>query len=286
MLRGMMFGRLRSAAAVLLAMTFLASGIGLACHLATAAHTGTPDRDQHREAIPITRSKDTGAKPLAVKKSERKTYPLTVRGRAADAAAQPIKGATIYLVSLDAPDDFVAGEATTDAEGRYVLRDAPLYLHSYEGTSSGRFQVCGTAPGFGFAWQHWHMFFATRRPIDQIGKTPYFFYTNDPLVMDLTLEPEARLKGRIIDDNSKPISGVEVSIGFCNRLRPRLGEIANSEDFEGIRALPGSATMAKTDEEGRFDLAGLPSEACFSVGIEHPAYASIGRTHPGSMAIP
>src|SRR4029079_16319498 len=59
-------------------------------------------------------------------KAPPRTTPLTVTGRALDETGQPLKGATIYLVSTNGSPAKTLGQVTTGDDGKYEFRDAPL----------------------------------------------------------------------------------------------------------------------------------------------------------------
>src|SRR5438552_5376924 len=83
-------------------------------------------------------------------KATPRTTPLTVTGKALDETGQPIKGATIYLVSTNGSPAKTLGQITTGDDGKYEFRDAPLpearSAKPADQYQSGCFQVFGIAP--------------------------------------------------------------------------------------------------------------------------------------------
>ena len=88
------------------------------------------------------------------------TIPVTVRGVARDEAGKPVVGATITLYDTTLRNSKRAGQTTTDALGRYVIRDAVVPVQtSFSGhpfrkeiTPYAGFILSGLAPGLGIAW--------------------------------------------------------------------------------------------------------------------------------------
>ncbi len=97
---------------------------------------------------------------------------IDISGRATDPSGKPVGGATVYVI--DTNRRWTSGKSpmlvtvTTGPDGRFLARgvklpvwkplDSPIPV-----AEEGRFQVAGTAPGFGFTWHE----IASYRPDDR-----------------------------------------------------------------------------------------------------------------------
>ncbi len=200
---------------------------------------------------------------------------ITVTGRAVDETGQPIAGATIYLQSTNGIDARL-GATATDENGRYEFRDAKLPVRSVDdGPVQGTFQVYGTAPGKGFTWHGMRFLIVGRRENSpRAANEDDRIFSGEPIEMNLTFRPPARLRGRVIDHVGVPVAGATVSLGNADWLDTKGKEQhQNFREFWCISAAPPAVTTTKTGDDGRFEIPGLPSEAGFWVHIKHPEYA-------------
>ena len=136
-------------------------------------------------AKPLTRRLRAAA--ADVNKAPPLTAPITVSGRATDAAGRSISGATIYLVSTGSTNAPL-GTTTSAPNGTYTFRDAHLPVSRGEDDvpSQGAIQVFGTAPGYGFAWHGMRAYLPALRPANlKIAGEDHSIYEGEPLVMDL-----------------------------------------------------------------------------------------------------
>jgi RNA polymerase sigma factor (sigma-70 family) len=277
-LKSMMLSQLKIGAAVVLAAGLLVTGAGTLTHRALADKEAASQKDNAPEPkAPAVKSAKLSDKRPALKQEE--THPITVRGTAVNAQGQPVKDATIYLLSTNVVDR-VLGSTTTDTEGRYVFQEAKLPITrsaSQGAVPYGTLQVYGTAPGYGFAWHGMRFFQARLRPADwnPAGEDMHLF-VDDPINMKLVFEPAAKLHGRIQDEAGKPLSQVKVRLLHADYFDVAgKEEQMNFREFWGIRLVPDKLTLALTDNDGRFQLAGLPPEVCFWVCVEHSDYAPL-----------
>ena len=81
-----------------------------------SAASGSSNTAEAKEPI-----KPAKAEPLKVK-----THPVTITGRATNEIGRPIKGATVYLMTHVGNEPPVVAKSSTDDDGNYVIRDAPL----------------------------------------------------------------------------------------------------------------------------------------------------------------
>lgn len=136
------------------------------------------------------------------------TISVSVAGVARDEAGKAIAGATITLYTMTDKGSKPAGTTTTDAEGRYIIRDATLpVLTSFGGhpfrkeiTPYAGFILNGLAPGLGIAWSPQQSMYALKEPYpdDIQGRMPL----NRLVTIDLLFPKAAVLKGKVVDEDS------------------------------------------------------------------------------------
>jgi hypothetical protein len=155
------------------------------------------------------------------------TGTASIRGRIfASDTGRPLRRARIQVT---APE--LAGEermTSTNAEGRYEIKDLP----------AGRYNVAVTRSGY------LRLSYGQRRPYEQ-GKP--LQVANGQVVenVDFTLPRMSLITGRLLDEANEPISGVRVMA-------------MRSAFFEGQRRLvPAFGPFAVTDDAGQYRLLGL-----------------------------
>jgi hypothetical protein len=266
-----------------------------------------PGEDSHREAVMIS-------------------------GRATDDSGRPVAGATVYILDINRRlhpgDRDIVATLTTGPDGRYVARDVELRVWAPDRSRSNdledgvkrlnfhapppqleaesRFQVAGTAPGFGFTWSRPACYLPEKRrppePATEKLKQIYReLYRDDPFEFDLVFRPPASIHGKVVDDRARPLGGATVQFGaiddicapgpgrgrgrewFCLRMDPRPDE---SMLFDGIALIPESITSTRTGPDGTYRLDGLPREcqAMFQIdpGHGYEPYRRLARITAGA----
>jgi large repetitive protein len=164
----------------------------------------------------------------------------TLAGRVIDHRGQAVPGGEIFLLDRPAsPQEMDRAlkdrkpAATAAADGRFSIEDlargAPV-------------QVVVRSPGYLIAQAR-----AVRPP------------TQKPVV--IRLEPEAALRGRVVDEAGEPVSGARIDL----RWQAFLPEEPDRPVGEAI------LRDTRTDGEGRFELRGLPAGTA-RVGVSAPAF--------------
>jgi hypothetical protein len=203
------------------------------------------------------------------------TIPIRVAGVARDEAGKAIAGATITLYTMTGKGSKPVGTATTDAEGRYLIRDAVLPVSSSSGghpfpkeiTPYAGFILSGLAPGLGIAWSPQYAMYALKEPHpdDIQGCLPL----GHPVAIDLTFPKAAVLKGKVIDEHGQPVDGAKLQVLDADLLDDAGHETNNRQGYDW-KALPGTVGRAVTARDGGFRLEGLADRACYWIGVHRP----------------
>jgi RNA polymerase sigma factor (sigma-70 family) len=249
-LHTMLIHKLRSVFMTVLVLATLATGAGwLTRSLATA-------REGPRGAAV--------SEPQVVAKPEESPRPapgrMFVVGRILDPQGKPMAGVAIDVVGRPrktrvatgvSPESRVLiGRGETGADGRFRFDAAR--------TASTRFfevDAVAAAPGFGLGW-------ARLNPdAEQPGA-------------EITLRPEQAIRARAVDINGQPAAGVQIWVG-------RVGRYTKTGTFEGVNmgeppapeGLRAGPRPVKTDQEGRFTLAGFDRGPYAGLVVDDPRFA-------------
>ncbi len=199
------------------------------------------------------------------------THPITVTGRAVDPEGKPVADARITLASRVTYGK--VAETTTDADGRYEFRDAPLPIKRADtnfGRDEGAFQVFGQADGLGFTWRPIKWFYPEPKPTN-ITHEPYLFdqpsryERGDKIVLDLRFSRAARVVGAVVDDRGKPLANVRLKIYDC--VVP--GFVDNCFECWSLDilnyAISDAMSVRTTDASGRFEFSDMPENCRFRI---------------------
>lgn len=154
-----------------------------------------------------------------------------IYGTVTDKAGHPLPNTRVLLLGAESSGPVQHNQISTDEQGKYVIRAVP--------------------PGnFGVRFRH-KLF----KPLDRLNL--FFRSHTDEYKVDVTLEVGARLAGRVLDPEGKPVEGALVQAG--NK---------------------GSAQLEKTDRDGRFSLGGL-NDLPVNCTVSKEGYGKvILRSHP------
>jgi beta-lactamase regulating signal transducer with metallopeptidase domain/protocatechuate 3,4-dioxygenase beta subunit len=202
-------------------------------------------------------------KPAGKTEPAQRGVSLSARGTVVDAEGKPVAGAKVYLrewsrlrVSENPYDENprdVLATAQTAADGTFRFNKVPAPPFARDWSYEAPWDVVAVADGHGMAWRH------LGRPEE---KAP----------MTLTLPPEAKLTGRLVDGQGRPVAGVEVRLhelaGLGSRIRD-FRRLADHLDLGWSQLTP----RAQPDAEGRFAIGGLPPEMRATLVAEHDQYA-------------
>jgi protocatechuate 3,4-dioxygenase beta subunit len=203
------------------------------------------------------------------------TIPIHVAGVARDEAGKAIAGATITLYTMTDKGSKPVGTATTDAEGRYLIRDAIIPVSTSFGghpfpkeiTPYAGFILSGLAPGLGIAWSPQNSMYALKEPHpdDIQGRLPL----GHPVALDLTFPKAAVLKGTVVDEHGQPVEGAKLQVLDSDLLDDAGHETNNRQGYDW-KALPGRVGRAVTARDGGFRLDGLADRACYWISVNRP----------------
>jgi RNA polymerase sigma factor (sigma-70 family) len=228
--QAMFVGKCTTAILLLLCTVFAGSGLGLAVLRGAGAEQHAPQQAAG-EGAKGKRAQPTRA---PVKAGE----VVQVRGRVLDQDGKPVAGADVALLgeskSNAAKDIRLSGKplahGRADGDGRFRLSVARTVLADYRAA----YVIAGKA-GHGLAWAP-----AELEAPDQ-----------ETLVR---LAPEKVVRGRLIDVQGQPASGVRVGLTGLSDSARKDGVSVFVYPPEGFPAWPGPATTGK---DGKFTLAGL-----------------------------
>ncbi len=189
--------------------------------------------------------------------------------------------------SASSPNWKIIATATIGADGRYEFKEIHLPLSPSRRMSdkilNGGFFLFGTAAGYGFAWSGTRDYWDVEKPSDA-GSVPgdkrvrqghVDFYRGEPIDIDLEFTRATSLKGRVIDEDSRPLGGAKVLLSNADYLNGDGKALdVHTRQFVTMRdVLPLDECQAETGADGRFEIGGLPAEACFDVNVEHAGFA-------------
>ncbi len=189
-----------------------------------------------------------------------------ISGRVVSADGEPVAGARVWLHeqfsgysgSDRAPsrsDDLAV--VTTDDDGNFEFVDVPV---AEEKANNTWMDMIVRAQGFAVGWRH-------------------FQYPADSSNIEVTLNPQADLSGRVVDNSGAPVPHATVRVKYAMSLRhilqadleegrwPRRDD-AHFVDLSSARGRPA----VRTDEDGQFYLTSLPAEQGIVLEVSHPQH--------------
>ncbi len=243
-----------------------------------------PDPKPEQQEENTSKVQTMGEEKIAAREEPRlHTHPITLTGRARDEAGKPVANAKVYLLSTLSEDFRRVAETTTDAEGRYAFRDAPLPMARPEknapGRDEGSFEVLGVAEGYGFAWRPQRTCQKERSNdivLDWVDP-PAIVFADEPMELDLSFPSAALIKGRIVDEQGRPIEGVRLELRYSARIHEAsiAKGVVGSGDIYALTAMnspadvPPEVKIRLTAADGRFEFTGLPPECLFRIDLRH-----------------
>ena len=189
---------------------------------------------------------------------------LTAFGKVVDPAGKPVAGADVYLrewstyrISQDPwdhnPNDILAA-TKTDVEGKFRFENVPARPLHESWLKQSPWDVVIVAKPYALAWKH----LSAAQP---------------PKPFEIALAPEAKITGRVIDQQGRPIQGAEVkAYGLCSLTGDWHPQFTDPETLDlGCSRL---APAAKTDADGKLTIAGLPRGLRLDTIVTHDDFAT------------
>lgn len=279
---------------------------GVATTPAKAASDGD-DKGASRPTVPDKKEPPDAAEKTVKKRSRfaspgssgiysTEEMPVTIAGVAKDKDGRPLPGVTVFVSMQNkfsnGVQDAIRARATTDAAGKYVLKDVMLSVQTSPPKPEvieAMFQVFGVSDGHGFAWHGVRAYRPRPRPAaDSEPDMDRAYYQGEAIVNDLVFGPTVRFAGQVKDDLGHPIAGAKVRMGAIDHdrmpgstmwwfqlLGPNGRAVDEDSRFNSICYIPESWLTTKTDAEGRFEFATVRREADFLAGVA--ATPELGR---------
>lgn len=211
--------------------------------------TRAAEPSEHSQAVPSASSAGT-LKPIT--------------GSVLAPGGRPVAGASVYLRERPYATRGGTGHpvptanlavTTTDARGRFRFENVAAPPEIIEKQATG-FDVIATADGFGVAWKHRLL----------------------PKPVHLKLAKEARITGRLLDPDGKPIAGAKVRAiqltwfeAPARRTAGGPGPRLSSPSFLELESSQISLADV-TDAEGRFAIGGLPENIRVMLLVDDERY--------------
>ncbi|MGP0069119.1 MAG: sigma-70 family RNA polymerase sigma factor [Isosphaeraceae bacterium] len=209
-----------------------------------------------------------GPQPRLATKPDLATDPgrMIATGRVLDPAGKPVRGALVEVIGR--PRKPWVG--TDESMNRHALlgrgstgHDGRFRFDASRTSSVGFFEVhaLSVAPGFGIGW-------ASLNP------------DADQPTVEVRLQAEQVIQGRLVDISGQQAAAVEIRVAYV-RHRYTSGPIDGLLFWdgppEGLRTWPGPV---KSDDQGRFTLAGIGRGCEVHLGVHDPRFASLSLHLP------
>jgi RNA polymerase sigma factor (sigma-70 family) len=234
-LKAMFATKMKIATVLLTAAGVLALGAGLLSRQALAQRAGAPPA---QASAGDAGEKDQAPKPAPVPARPEEKKEVAVNGRVLDENGKPVAGAEV-AVSLwewlrfssweqEAVDGTeIVARTACDADGRFRL-NVPQPLPAPRRS----LRVFARAPGHALGWVNLHD-----------GPRPFREPDASRAELEVRLQPEGQLAGKVIDIQGGPVAGVKI---FVRRL------VWHKGDTWSVLPLTEDAVTATTDKQGRF----------------------------------
>ena len=239
-------------------------------------------------------------------------HSVSIVGRTLDGDGEPVRGARVLVIPV-APSGVPYGkelkilaETTSNREGKYQLENVALTALEFAPQAvpkptEAHFQVFALADGYGYVWRR-VMSYRPEKRVDDASErlavnpdakstanseSEYIFYGAEPIVVDLDFSPEIRFYGTIADNHGNPLKGAIVRVGLITTGRQMPTDAPNmwqgsyllesrraaDKSFNGFAFLPEEFRTGTSDDDGHFEIPGLPRDCEFLASIDYrPEY--------------
>jgi len=222
--------------------------------------------EEQPDATAVNGSPTPADEPSEEKQPPKGTVFLSALGTVVEAGGKPVAGAKVYLrewsslrVSENPYDENprdVLATVQTAANGKFRFDKVPAPPFKRDWSYEAPWDVVVVADGHGIAWRH-------------LGSA------EEKTALTLALPAEAKLTGRLVDAQGRPVVGVEVRLHELAGLESRIRDFSGPPDRLDL-GWSQLTPRAQTDAEGRFAIGGLPPEMRATLVAEHEQYAREG----------
>lgn len=225
--------------------------------------------------------------PVAATQEVVPTAEIDVSGRVVTEDGRPIPNATVYLFATRVQQKML-DQTRTDRLGRYEFKGKrlPLDVPPREGDkakTSGVFEVYAAAMNYGVQWTGPQFLLPEKARVeDEFSGSRRRYGSEDEISLDFILRPRAKLKGRIVDEDGKPIPNAWVGIWSAKPISQ--GKVFKTTDgffVSGVESteimyvksvMPDELRNAKVNEEGWFEFAHAPVNSKLWLEVAAPKF--------------
>lgn len=180
---------------------------------------------------------------------------VSISGKVTDEEGKPVADAIVVLrdasmsraMGSGAINDVLA-KTTTRSDGTYSFDQLGLQVNEWGFTSAQLFCVSANKIGF--------KYLSAVRDYSSLAQNT-----------DIELVDTADVTGRVVDADGKPVAGTLVRMGYLSK---HVGGIQKQIPFNDRLINPESMT----DDDGRFELPGLPSGFAVRLNLQHSDFAT------------
>ncbi len=235
--------------------------------------------------------------------TKRRIEPISITGTVLDSKGNPISGARVFAVSSEHGAYRKLSETVSNENGKYELIELQLPIVSAEEDNflkkaHGAFEVFAMSEELGFTWRSSRPFYPDSKPFksflvfsDRVATTegdlivpdsPGEFFRGDKIEMDLVFNDPSKMRLRVVDDEGQPLGNVPVRLWNADPVPGAVREIFWSHiDVDRMRfstlyirqLMPETIVLRKTDAEGWFEFAAMPSDCEFRIQISPARFA-------------
>jgi protocatechuate 3,4-dioxygenase beta subunit len=186
---------------------------------------------------------------------------ITVAGQVLDPDGKPVAGARVVLrewaairaseLAFEEKVNDILAEAKSDAEGRF--RFDAVASRPFRNSRDSPWDVVAFADSYGLGWEH--------LPAAENDRE-----------LTIKLHPAKTITGRLIDETGNPISNCRIEV--FNIAPPESVWLPSYGAAQCVSLWRSRLSpVAMTDEDGKFEIAGLPAGYRLEVVFRHPTFA-------------
>lgn len=281
-----LFGRLHRTLLIPAVFVWLLSGGVTSVPGGESDSLNKPPQEQVKVVQPISKGLFTfGTSKHAIEEIES----VTIRGRAINPQGEPIANAKMILGSSLHVESSLIAEVLTGEDGRFEISNAKLPVYRYLNEEEeertfeeeknrlpayGEFQLVGKADGYGLAWRKPVRYYAAER--SKVADEPESAnveraFRGEPIELELTFFPEARLSGRLQDEKGNPIPKISLEGSLMSEAMMPLLDTQEKDQGAGplyaFMLLGQTEFKCESDDLGSYKMGGLPKDSIVILGL-------------------